>query len=145
MTVYLSVWLCTRVSSSLHGTRTVSLHGTSSFSYYKKYIIQEVARRADSWNMIPLGGHAVILQFVKGLRAGWFCLATQIWPAGRRLLTSGIHLLTGDAGRQWLLTAVSHVVLHCVKRSMNEKEPLLRQRSVIFVTGAVIWSIFFKM
>jgi len=50
--------------------------------------------------------------------------------------------LAENAARQWLLIAVSFVVLYYVKRGMNEKEALLRQRSAIFATVAVIWGIF---
>jgi len=45
--------------------------------------------------------------------------------------------LADKAARQWLLILVSHVVLYCLKRSIGEKEALLRQRSAIFVTVAL--------
>jgi len=59
---------------------------------------------------------------------------------GRRFAACNCRTQTSlaeNAARQWLLIAVSHVISYCVKRRMNEKEVLMRQRSAIFVIVAV--------
>ena len=41
--------------------------------------------------------------------------------------------LPGNAERQWLLLTVSHIVLHCVKRSVSEKKHALLHQTCTFL------------
>jgi len=64
-----------------------------SYGVPHKYSLQEVARRVDSKNVIPHSGPYSYYHLVKGLRAGWFCLAGWTRPVGRRLPTPVLHAI----------------------------------------------------
>jgi len=55
--------------------------------------LQEVAKREDSWNIIPLGWPCSFYNLWRGCEPVWFCLAVGIWPASCRLPTLGLKSL----------------------------------------------------